>query len=653
MTVRKNMYNDMLKSIPAPENIPEFNTEGKLIICLIEYRIMDEIEWVINAMLRVYDSKEIGFSIIHGTTNNDYIQERYGNWKNIKLINTNHDNLDRGSYSALLKMPTIYENFTNWSHILIYQTDALIMRKIDDVYFDFDYIGSPWSESNQFTKYNAGNGGFSLRNVKASIRVCEKFRNTKHQHIHRGNEDGFFCCQDSFKYPPVNEELHKNFGMEKVKFKWPIGVHQVYVNWSLNNDEYKEFINYCKDCLIEKKPYSTNKMLIDKYINNKNLIITKNNFEHIKDNILVYELFSGVGYYNQLFSLEIGLYLAKISNRHLILNIKHPLVAAGIPNRNYGCIIEYLDENFSKDLIGFEYNLYEKCCRYENPVNIPSKISNCAIIDKDLDTEENQESIKDFCHFRRKVSSKNFDSLFNSNKKVVSFTMSNASRVFSNFYTTQDNYKIMNKICKSVSTYNGVINEVYEDVRKSLSFNEYISIHFRFGDAKKNVEQISQNNSKIKENLYNWLEKNNTEKLPLMIMADRKDNPFLEELKKDWVVYFTDELITTENKTKLSEKYNKTTVAEFLIQKRMCEDAKIFIGSQGSTVSVHIQYINFINNKPYKYYMMVGSTAYNSETLMMDEKHPKKHWSWKRLNYMGGHPMSWSMFFEDNIEANN
>ena len=59
MTVRKNMYNDMLKSIPAPENIPEFNTEGKLIICLIEYRIMDEIEWVINAMLRVYDSKEI------------------------------------------------------------------------------------------------------------------------------------------------------------------------------------------------------------------------------------------------------------------------------------------------------------------------------------------------------------------------------------------------------------------------------------------------------------------------------------------------------------------------------------------------------------------------------------------------------------------
>ena len=55
------MYNDMLKSIPAPENIPEFNTKGKLIICLIEYRIMDEIEWVINAMLRDMIQKKLDF----------------------------------------------------------------------------------------------------------------------------------------------------------------------------------------------------------------------------------------------------------------------------------------------------------------------------------------------------------------------------------------------------------------------------------------------------------------------------------------------------------------------------------------------------------------------------------------------------------------
>jgi len=44
---------------------------------------------------------------------------------------------------------------------------------------------------------------------------------------------------------------------------------------------------------------------------------------------LVYELFSGVGFYNQLFSLETAIYLANISNRKLILFIKNPLCHCG------------------------------------------------------------------------------------------------------------------------------------------------------------------------------------------------------------------------------------------------------------------------------------------------------------------------------------
>ena len=69
-------YNDVIKRIPSPTYIPKFNTSGKLIICLVEYRIMDEIDYVINAMLRVYGQEEIGFSIVHGTTNHDYLVEK-------------------------------------------------------------------------------------------------------------------------------------------------------------------------------------------------------------------------------------------------------------------------------------------------------------------------------------------------------------------------------------------------------------------------------------------------------------------------------------------------------------------------------------------------------------------------------------------------
>ena len=39
----------------------------------------------------------------------------------------------------MLKQPKFWENFLNWSHILIYQTDALILRKIDDIYFNYNF----------------------------------------------------------------------------------------------------------------------------------------------------------------------------------------------------------------------------------------------------------------------------------------------------------------------------------------------------------------------------------------------------------------------------------------------------------------------------------------------------------------------------------
>ena len=182
-----------------------------------------------------------------------FIENKFKNWKNIILIHKNYDNIDRGTYSALLKQPEFYENFLNWSHVLIYQTDALLFRKIDDIYFTYDYIGAPWISTNQWCKYNAGNGGFSLRNVKSCIKVCEQFRNKNINTIHRGNEDGYFCSQDSFKYPDINSYVHKNFSMERVKIKTPIGCHQIYHCYSMNNNEWEEFLNYMENSLLKKK----------------------------------------------------------------------------------------------------------------------------------------------------------------------------------------------------------------------------------------------------------------------------------------------------------------------------------------------------------------------------------------------------------------
>ena len=40
---------------------------------------------------------------------------------------------------------------------------------------------------------------------------------------------------------------------------------------------------------------------------------------------LIFQLFSGVGFCNQLFSLETAIYLANITNRKLILLIRNPV----------------------------------------------------------------------------------------------------------------------------------------------------------------------------------------------------------------------------------------------------------------------------------------------------------------------------------------
>ena len=237
-----NVYNEVLKKIPTPQQPPVFKTSGKLNICLIEYRPMNEILYVLNALLRVYKACDIGLTIVCGNKNESFVRNCVSSWDNVNIINTGHDNLNRQTYSSLLKMPTFWEYFTEWSHVLIYQTDALIMRKIDDVYFQYDYIGAPWDRKNQWVKHCAGNGGFSLRRVQAMIDACECHRNIPQGKICGSNEDGFFCDLDTLIFPPINSMMHHAFAVEQVFHPSPIGCHQVYRY--LNNTHFKKLLQY-------------------------------------------------------------------------------------------------------------------------------------------------------------------------------------------------------------------------------------------------------------------------------------------------------------------------------------------------------------------------------------------------------------------------
>ena len=163
MNSKQKDYNNVLNELKLDRDVKlNFNTSGRLIICLVEFRPQKEIEHVMAAILKIYKPDEIGIAIMYGNKNKDFVEDLFKNWNNIIFIHKPYDNIDRGIYSQLLKQPQFYENFESWSHVLIYQTDALILRKIDDIYFDYDYIGAPWTHTNQCAKYNAEMEDFLL-----------------------------------------------------------------------------------------------------------------------------------------------------------------------------------------------------------------------------------------------------------------------------------------------------------------------------------------------------------------------------------------------------------------------------------------------------------------------------------------------------------
>lgn len=132
------------------ENI-SFNTSGKLVFCLIEFRPMEEIEYVINSILKVYHPSEIGLTIVFGNLNKDLVYKITESMSNVNYVHYNFDNINIKTYNKILKWHNFYKNFESWKHVLIIQTDALLLRKIDDVYFNFDYIGAPWKNPKNAT----------------------------------------------------------------------------------------------------------------------------------------------------------------------------------------------------------------------------------------------------------------------------------------------------------------------------------------------------------------------------------------------------------------------------------------------------------------------------------------------------------------------
>jgi len=373
---------------------------------------------------------------------------------------------------------------------------------------------------------------------------------------------------------------------------------------------------------------------------------------------LVYELFSGVGLCNQLFSFETAIYLAHIMKRKLILIIKNPLCHCGRSSWEYGYFLNFFTNEYEKYLPnGFE--VYYRDIPKElvphlrtNKTLETDKFSNIVFVDHDLITNGNQQIIKEFCHYRKPVN-------FNLNEFTdvyIHVTKSNASRCLYNFMTTKENYQLMYDICNSIKfkpIYYKIANQIYSELPKGK--NDFVIFsHLRFGDVHKDKAFLERSNSLIIKNLSEYFEGHRTNLIQQKIycLVDNKNNkPFFDAMKKyniQHIDQYSDNKLKNylqDNQMVYHENYEVTKyeVSNAIIDMILASLADEFLGYVSSTFSHYIQYLRFREHKSYYNYC---NLVHNNSSFCRLRQVKQSDYEWIRLGFSGGHPCSWHYFFK-------
>ena len=86
-----------------------------------------------------------GLVIFHGNLNKEWLEgilEETG-MSGVVLKPLGVDNLTRELYSCMFCDARFYDNFPT-SHVLVFQTDVMMRRRIPAKFFDFAYVGAPF-----------------------------------------------------------------------------------------------------------------------------------------------------------------------------------------------------------------------------------------------------------------------------------------------------------------------------------------------------------------------------------------------------------------------------------------------------------------------------------------------------------------------------
>lgn len=122
------------------------------------------------------------------------------------------------AYNRLLTSSRFWKSLPA-DKVLIFQHDSVLLKQGIAEFLEWDYVGAPW----KFQEHG-GNGGLSIRDTKAMLKVVETFTWDPMQ----GNEDVWFCNklkELDMKLAP--REVCARFSCEAIFQMGTLGYHQI------------------------------------------------------------------------------------------------------------------------------------------------------------------------------------------------------------------------------------------------------------------------------------------------------------------------------------------------------------------------------------------------------------------------------------------
>jgi hypothetical protein len=160
------------------------------------------------------------FDVIGYCSNENHMEMFSAGAEIITILPELSGKFDFRRYNQLLTSEWFWFGLADYDRVLIFQHDSGLLRDGIEEFLEYDYVGAPWG-----FQEHGGNGGLSIRNPEAMLKVIRKVPYFESVH---GNEDVYFC--NAMKELGMNlapRDVCARFAIESILEYGTLGYHAI------------------------------------------------------------------------------------------------------------------------------------------------------------------------------------------------------------------------------------------------------------------------------------------------------------------------------------------------------------------------------------------------------------------------------------------